>query len=68
MKKRIWRIKGIIMYEIKKSIEPFTSEVLSEDDLMNFAKEISEDKINDVEDAINVILNDDYYAVYNLDL
>ncbi len=56
------------MYEIKKSIEPFTSEVLSEDDLMNFAKEISEDKINDVEDAINVILNDDYYAVYNLDL
>lgn len=56
------------MYEIKKSTEPFTSEILSEDDLMSFAKEISEDEIKDVEDAINVILNGDYYAVYNLDL
>ena len=68
MKKRIWKIEGIIMYEIKKSTEPFTSEILSEDDLMSFAKEISEDEIKDVEDAINVILNGDYYAVYNLDL
>ena len=50
------------MYEIKKSTEPFTSEILSEDDLMSFAKEISEDEIKDVEDAINVILNGDYYA------
>lgn len=56
------------MYEIKKSTEPFTSEVLSEDDLMDFAKEMSEDEVKDAEDAINIILNDGYYAVYNLDL
>lgn len=56
-----------MMYEVKKSEEMFTSEIMSENDFFEFATYLDGREITDEEIAVNVILNNDYCAVYKLD-
>ncbi len=55
------------MYEVKRDGEMFTSEVMSLQDLLDFASNIVDREIDDEEDARNIILKDGYYAVYKFD-
>lgn len=55
------------MYEVKKSEEMFTSEIMSESEFFEFATYLDGREITDEEIAVNVILNNDYCTVYKLD-
>ena len=55
------------MYEVKQSGEMFTSEIMDLQDLLDFASDIADREIDDEQDAMDIILEDDYYAVYKLD-
>lgn len=55
-----------VMYEVKKSAEMFTSEVMSGDELILFAENETYIRIRDEEDAINRLLEFGFYAVYEV--
>lgn len=55
-----------MMYEVKKSEEMFTSEIMSVSEFFEFATYLDGREITDEEIAVNVILNNDYCAVYKL--
>ena len=55
------------MYEVKKDGEMFTSEIMSLQDLLDLASNIADREIDDEHEAMNIILDDDYYAVCRLD-
>ena len=52
-----------VMYEVKKSAEMFTSEVMSGDELILFAENETYIRIRDEEDAINRLLEFGFYSV-----
>lgn len=54
------------MYEVKKSEEMFTSEIMSVSEFFEFATHLDGREITNEEIAVNVILNNDYCAVYRL--
>ena len=55
-----------MMYEVKRSGEMFTSEVMSGDELILFAENETYIRIRDEEDAINRLLEFGFYAVYEV--
>lgn len=52
-----------MMYEVKRSGEMFTSEVMSGDELILFAESETYITIRDEEDAINRLLEFGFYSV-----
>lgn len=56
------------MYEVKKEFNRFTSEIFSEDELIDFAKSLSDqpEKIIDTYYAREFLLENGFYAVWEI--
>lgn len=55
-----------MMYEVKKSAQWFSSEIMNKSGLIEFAETLAYRHMKDEEDAKNTILENGYYAVYEL--